>query len=67
MLLSGYFDGTVQVTVTNMNGKKVFDKNISTLNGKLNLPLNVANFEKGIYFLTISDGETSIKTNFLKE
>jgi hypothetical protein len=67
VLLSGYFKGTVKITITNMNGKKIFETNISTLNGKLNLPINVVNFEKGIYFVNVFDGKNTIKINFLKE
>ena len=67
LTLSGQFTESVKVTITSMSGKKMFDKTVVTPNGKLHLTVNVTNFEKGMYFITLEDGNSSLKTTFLKE
>ena len=66
IVISGEFEGKVFISVSNMIGKKLYERNITT-QGKLNLPLNVSNFQNGFYFITVTNGKGVYKTNFLKQ
>jgi len=67
ILVSGDFDKAVRVTITNINGEKKFDKSVVMQDGKLTLSISIINFRKGVYFVTIVDGITTLKRMFLKE
>ena len=65
-VISGVFQGKWHVTVSNMTGKKMYETN-TTAQGKIRLSLNVSAFEKGVYFITVSDGKDILKTTLIKE
>jgi len=65
-VISGAFQGKWHIVVSSMTGKKMYETN-TTVQGKLRLSLNVSAFEKGVYFITISDGKNLLKTTLIKE
>ena len=46
-----------KVIVTSMSGRSVVTRNIEP--GKSNITIDTANFEKGVYIVTVSDGKTT--------
>lgn len=67
ILITGLYSKAIRIEITNMNGKKVFTQNVVPQQGKVSLPVTISTFDKGIYFVTISDGSSAAKTNFIKE
>jgi len=67
IVISGSYVGTVQIDIVNMNGKKVYTNTIQSVQGKLSLPITISAFDKGIYFVTVSDTKSSVKVNFIKQ
>lgn len=54
--------------VFDANGKEKMDKKIEVLNGENSYSFSFAHFPKGIYYLTLMDGNTSfISKKFVKE
>ncbi len=54
---SNYILRNADVTLSDMSGKRVFNKTFKTISGNLEIPMSVT---KGIYILTISSGKEKI-------
>ena len=54
---SNYILRNADVTLSDMSGKRVFNKTFKTISGNLEIPMSVS---KGIYILTISSGKEKI-------
>jgi hypothetical protein len=67
VLITGVYTGSVHIDIVNLNGKKVFSQTARTEGGRLSLQVNTGAFDKGIYFVNISDGISTAKENFIKE
>ena len=50
-----------------MKGKKVFEKTNIAMPGRMNLPIDISSFNKGIYLVTVSDAASNTKLKFIKE
>jgi hypothetical protein len=48
---------SLQLTITDLVGKKVFEKEIKLDSGNKNVPVDVSNLQNGIYMLRIADKE----------
>lgn len=55
------------ITVSDMTGTKRIERKTMMTNKSLNLHLDISRLPKGVYFVTISDGKTTSKVNFIKE
>jgi hypothetical protein len=53
----------INITVTDVNGKKVYETQTKTSNFKL----QTSNFSNGIYFVEVNDGKDKAVKKFLKE
>lgn len=49
---------TINVQVMDMNGKIIAQRNYSSISGSAKLPIVTDNFDKGIYIVTLTIGET---------
>jgi hypothetical protein len=49
----------VEMTITDINGKKLVSENVTITSNELIKKLDVSKFAKGIYFVRISSGERS--------
>lgn len=58
---------SAKVMIANMNGRVLFEKTVTILNSKLELPVDISQFDKNVYFITVSDGKTVVKTSFTKQ
>jgi hypothetical protein len=65
-VISGIFQGKWHIAVSSMTGKKMYEANI-VAQGTLRLSVNVGAFEKGIYFIIVSDGKNILKTTLVKQ
>ncbi len=58
----------VMITVTSITGDRQLEKSMHLINGKLSLPLSIANWRQGTYYITVSEKNRVLaKTVFLKE
>lgn len=57
----------VEVTIMNLVGKNVLSKSINGSKGMNNIPLNVENFESGVYLITVKSGNHSATQKFVVE
>jgi hypothetical protein len=57
----------VNVTVSDIHGNRKFEKELILNNGAIQLSFDAGSWNKGVYFITVSDGKKSIKQNFVKE
>lgn len=55
------------ITITNVQGKKIFSNKFSATNGQIAGTINISNFSKGIYFVEVSDGENKTIKKFVKQ
>jgi hypothetical protein len=59
--------GTAQVTVLDAAGRVIFTQKQATTEGVNNLQIPTADWAKGIYFLQIADGTTTLTEKFFKK
>lgn len=68
IMISGiYLSGKIQITISSMQGKKVFENTNTAIPGRMNLPIDISSFNKGIYLVTVSDASNITKVKFIKE
>jgi len=67
--LKGSFESAskVKVIITDMQGNSKLQREVSLVNGVLHMSFDAVTWNKGVYFITISDGKKTIKQNFIKE
>ncbi|MDQ3193029.1 MAG: T9SS type A sorting domain-containing protein, partial [Bacteroidota bacterium] len=54
--------GTYMISISNLIGQQVYTERVTVTNGNLQKSMNLSNFEKGIYILTVSDEGSKAKT-----
>lgn len=57
----------VKVVITDLQGNAKLQREVLLVNGVLQASFDAAGWNKGAYFVTISDGKKTIKQNFIKE
>ena len=57
---------TVIIDIFNQQGQLILQREIASDDGLNNLDLDMSNFARGIYFLNMNDGRTSIQQKFIK-
>lgn len=57
----------VKVVVTDLQGTTKLQREVSLVNGILQVSFDASTWNKGVYFISISDGNKTIKQNFIKE
>jgi hypothetical protein len=57
----------VELTITNVEGKKVYSLQPETGNRKLETKIDISNLPNGIYFVTVDDGKQKAVKKFVKE
>lgn len=68
IMISGiYLSGKIQITISSIQGKKVFENTNIATPGRMNLPIDISSFNKGTYLVTISDASGITKLKFIKE
>lgn len=69
VLISGQYERNTMLTVSILSSKGylVLTKQVLPSAGKFSTQINLANFEKGLYFINVSDGATVRKLTILKE
>ena len=50
-------EGAAQITIYDLNGKKVYEENIDPFNGHYKNEIDISSEDKGVYFLKISQGD----------
>jgi hypothetical protein len=56
-----------KITIADMQGNQKMQKEITPFNGVVKLPVDISTWNKGIYFITVTDGKTSSRYSFIKE
>ncbi|MEZ5056212.1 MAG: T9SS type A sorting domain-containing protein [Saprospiraceae bacterium] len=54
------------VTITDVNGRLIKKTQFTLTSGENNLNLNVQNLQDGLYFLNLTDGQTTLSNRFIK-
>jgi hypothetical protein len=67
IMLSGIYSGKIQITISSLQGKKLFEKTSIAMTGRMNLPIDISSLNKDIYLVTVSDARTITKLKFIKE
>ncbi len=57
----------VEISVMNLVGKNVLTKSFSGVKGMNNIPLNLENFESGVYLITVKSGNHTATQKFVVE
>lgn len=60
-------DAEVSVEIYSMNGAKVASRNYGTLNGSLNLPINISEFSNGLYLVKVMVDEYPTVIKLMKK
>jgi hypothetical protein len=64
VLISGVMDRTINVTILDILGKEVKDVfSGQVMQDNLQLETNLSSLDKGIYFISVSEGNTVINTD----
>lgn len=68
-IIKAYFEGakSLRVNISDIYGNKIYEKFLSIVNGKLELPVETGRFNKTMYYVTITDGETVQRASFMKK
>lgn len=59
--------GQVKLIIADRAGSRVYERTISVRNNKVELPVDVSRYPANMYFITITDGKTIMKTTFMKQ
>ena len=57
----------IGLTITDLQGKKVYSQQLESPNTKHESKINVSKFSNGIYFITVENGKEKATKKFLKE
>lgn len=61
-LNNSYNYTNVNISIVNITGQKLMQNNYNSVLNEINIPINL---NKGVYFLTINDNETSLSKKFI--
>lgn len=67
IVLTGKYSGAVQISISSMTGKQMIHVQVNTFDNKLSVPIITNSFEKGIYFISITDKTGTLKQSFIKQ
>jgi len=69
IVVSGTFSSVSNATINiaDMQGNPKLRKEVSIVGGSLRMPVDISTWNKGIYFITITDGKFSSRFSFIKE
>lgn len=59
--------GQVKLIIADRAGNRVYEKKIPVKDSKIELPVDVSQLPANMYFITVSDGKTVLKTTFIKK
>jgi hypothetical protein len=65
MLISLKKESDIRITLHDISGKTVFEKNITAASGLNNFNLETTQFEKGFYFVKVTDGNAALTQKLL--
>lgn len=69
IVVNGIFPNVqrAKISIADMQGNQKLQKEITPLNGVVKLPVDISMWNKGIYFITVTNGKISSRYSFIKD